>query len=94
MFAQWSIAGAAVKECPAELQGSIIHRWLESKIESGKGSQAIILDVETLMQSANQTSFLYTMAILLWRKVMMRITSLNRLIRICFSLVRMWRLCA
>jgi len=68
VFAQWSIAGAAVKECPAELQGSIIHRWLESKIESGKGSQAIILDVETLMQSANQTSFLYTMSILLWRK--------------------------
>jgi len=68
VFAQWSIAGAAVKECPVELQGSIIHRWLESKIEGGKGAQAIILDVETLMQSANQTSFLYTMAILLWRK--------------------------
>merc|ERR1712130_144775 len=26
------------------------------------------MDVETLMQSANQTSFLYNMAILLWRK--------------------------
>eukprot|EP00092_Neocalanus_flemingeri_P016179 GFUD01017511.1.p1 GENE.GFUD01017511.1~~GFUD01017511.1.p1 ORF type:complete len:1648 (+),score=501.50 GFUD01017511.1:169-5112(+) len=68
VFAQWSIAGAAVKECPGELQGTIIHRWLESKIESGKGAQSIVPDVETLMQSANQTSFLYTMAILLWRK--------------------------
>jgi len=68
VFAQWSIAGAAVKDCPAELQGTIIKRWLESKIESGKACMAIVPDVETLMQSANQTSFLYTMAIQLWRK--------------------------
>jgi len=68
VFAQWSVAGAAVKECHPELQESIIHRWLESKIDSGKGVKAISMDVETLMQSANQTSFLYNMAILLWRK--------------------------
>lgn len=58
-----------MKECHPELQESIIHRWLESKIDSGKGVKAISMDVETLMQSANQTSFLYNMAILLWRKV-------------------------
>ena len=69
VFAQWSIAGLAVKECPLELQDTIIQRWLDSKIESGKGPQSIILDVETLMKSANQTQFLYNMAILLWRKV-------------------------
>jgi len=68
VFAQWSIAGLAVKECPLELQDTIIQRWLDSKIESGKGPQSIILDVETLMKSANQTQFLYNMAILLWRK--------------------------
>ena len=73
VFAQWSIAGAAVKECSSDLQSSIIQRWLDSKLENGKGSQYIVYDIEVLMKSANQTSFLYKIAILLWRKVFIHI---------------------
>ena len=75
-----------------ELQGTIIHRWLQSKIESGKGAQAIVPEVETLMQSANQTSFLYTMAILLWRKVRALSLIISRYDTYMFSLGKRLRL--
>ena len=64
---KWSMAGASVKESPSELQSSIIERWLVS--QSGDNLQSLLPDINTLVSSASQTSFLYNLAIVLWRKV-------------------------
>ena len=69
VFSQWSIAGAAVTECPDQLQTGIIKRWLETQVGEGKSLQELLPDVETLVKSATQTSFLYTMAWHLWQKM-------------------------
>ena len=69
VFSQWSIAGAAVTECPDQLQTGIIKRWLETQVGEGKTLQQLLPDVETLVKSATQTSFLYTMAWHLWQKM-------------------------
>ena len=67
IICQWSIAGAAVKECPRDLQQSIIQRWMKNG--PGVGIENMSSDIDTLMKSANQTSFLYNLAIVLWREV-------------------------
>ena len=69
VFSQWSIAGAAVTECPDQLQAGIIKRWLETQMGEGKSLQELLPDIETLVKSATQTSFLYTMAWHLWQKM-------------------------
>ena len=62
---QWSIAGAGVKECPPEIQKRILKRWLGSVTKF----QSVEADVETLMKTATQTSFLYNLGYILWEKV-------------------------
>ena len=69
VFSQWSIAGAAVTECPDELQTGIIRRWLECQLLEGKSLPALLPDIQTLVKSATQTSFLYSMAWHLWQKM-------------------------
>lgn len=67
IFQQWSMAGSSVRECREQLQTDIIERWLLAK--SGLELEALMPDINTLVSSATQTSFLYSFAILLWRKV-------------------------
>ena len=67
IITQWSVAGAAVKECPPQLQHDIIDRWMSSL--SCSSLESCLPDVETLVSSANQTTFLYYMATVLWEKV-------------------------
>ena len=74
VFSQWSIAGAAVTECPDQLQTSIIKRWLEAQVGDGKSLPDLLPDVETLVKSATQTSFLYTIAWHLWQKMGKEVT--------------------
>ena len=62
---QWSIAGAGVKECSPEIQENILKRWLGSVTKL----QSVEADVETLMKTATQTSFLYNLGYSLWEKV-------------------------
>ena len=62
---QWSIAGAGVKECPAEIQECILKRWLGSVTKL----QSVEADVETILKTASQTSFLYNLGYSLWEKV-------------------------
>ena len=62
---QWSIAGAGVKECPQEIQDRILKRWLGSVTKL----QSVEADVETLLKTATQTSFLYNLGYSLWEKV-------------------------
>ena len=69
IFQQWSLAGSSVRECPPHLQTEIIERWLLAKSEAGQDLESLMPDVNTLLSSATQTSFLYSLAILLWRKV-------------------------
>ena len=69
VFSQWSIAGAAVTECPDELQTGIIRSWLESQLEDGRTLPALLPDIQTLVKSATQTSFLYSMSWHLWQKM-------------------------
>ena len=66
---QWSMAGASVKDCPPHMLGSIIERWLLNKSESGTDLESLLPDINTLVSSATQNSFLYHLAIVLWRKV-------------------------
>ena len=66
---QWSMAGVAVKECPPQLQQVIIDRWLEANIETEAKLESSLPDIETLVSSANQTYFLYSLGISLWKKV-------------------------
>ena len=67
IFQQWSMAGSSVRECREQLQTDIIERWLLAK--SGLELEALMPDINTLVSSATQTSFLYSFAILLRRKV-------------------------
>ena len=69
IISQWSMAGASVTECPSHLQPDIIERWLVLKSESGKDLESLLPDINTLVSSATQNSFLYNLAIVLWRKV-------------------------
>ena len=69
IFQQWSMAGSSVRECPPHLQSNIIERWLSAKSEAGLDLESLIPDINVLVSSATQTSFLYSFAILLWRKV-------------------------
>ena len=62
---QWSIAGAGVKECPADIQECILKRWLGSVTKL----QSVEADVETMLKTASQTSFLYNLGYSLWEKV-------------------------
>ena len=62
---QWSIAGAGVKECSPEIQENILQRWLGSVTKL----QSVEADLETLMKTATQTSFLYNLGYSLWEKV-------------------------
>ena len=67
IITQWSMAGAAIKECPPQLQQDIVDRYLSSV--SSSPINTILSDVETLMTTATQTTFLYTLGMSLWRKV-------------------------
>jgi len=61
--AQWSIAGAAVMECSDELQRSIISRWLKLRLgDTVQDQSSFQSDIETLVKSASQTTFLYRLA--------------------------------
>ena len=64
---QWSMAGASVKDCPPHMLDSIIERWLLNKSESGTDLESLLPDINTLVSSATQNSFLYHLAIVLWR---------------------------
>ena len=69
IFQQWSLAGSSVRECPPQLQADIIERWLLAKSEAGLELESLMPDINTLVSSASQTSFLYSLASQLWRKV-------------------------
>ena len=69
IFQQWSMAGSSVRECPPHLQANIIERWLLAKSEAGLNLESLLPDINSLVSSATQTSFLYSLAIILWRKV-------------------------
>ena len=62
---QWSIAGAGVTECPPEVQDCILKRWLGPVTKL----QSVEADVETMLKTATQTSFLYNLGYSLWEKV-------------------------
>ena len=61
---QWSVAGAGVTECPSHIQEHILKRWLGSVTKL----QSVEADLDTLMKTANQTSFLYNLGYSLWKK--------------------------